>query len=305
MNKAVLKNHPLFFMVFSVLILGLVACGSLSTNEKSAPEVDKVSIERSNENVKDYLVSPYDTVLVHFSERVGDISQQQVHSDPAVELLRMDVAGWRWRVIGDSSFAKFSMFLPDTDYDIELSNITSYEGIQQKQTQQIHFKTMPILDMDFQKIGDEVQDNNQRSNADSLADSVYFFEGTKVSQGLQVAGMLTGTLEKDFDDNKDWYILFLKPSDTLEISLAGLYQKAKIQVRGPLVNDELYSKIYSSGESFSESMSFVVSADVHMGMGVSDMKAYYPYYVGILRSDEEEEGGTPYVLDVQIHKKIW
>ncbi len=291
------SNIPL--VLFGSACAVLFSCG---TPEKSAPAPSLINGAVAT------LVSPFDTLDVEFTENVVSISAEQVSSDiPVVVKGYSSSPAKKWMVFGDSTpTSKITYFLPDTTYTVSFADLENEDGEVQSKSQVLSFRTMPLLDCDFQPLENgQVKDNNDRQDADALADSVHFFNGQVMEKELVLAGFISGDTRSQLTDDVDWYTVFLSAKDTIEVELEGMTEDLDLVFQGPANNKgELYAgndlmAKNSTGTSL-ESNQFVITLDVQ-DFGVDGdldlISKPLQYWIGV-RQGKDFKLQSPYVLKV-------
>ncbi len=280
---------PLFFM----------ACGPVEKNDP--PELKDGTLG---------LVSPFDTLLVDFTTRIPAIDTAQIES--ALPVIFKSVGeGSSWKVYGDSSFWGFSRLIPDTSYSIQISDLSDGSETQSK-VQKITFETMSILDKDFSlDSNDAYMDNNQGSRAEKLADSVKFFNQTPVSNGISIAGMITGDIYQTvLEDNADWFTVWLYATDSVYIELSGFSDDLDLGFVGPVnpVDKSSYDwgALDVQEANGTKSLGLPIDWDAQ-GHGVNDvgsaMGRPLQYWIAV-KTGATFKSKSAYVLHVKVIKKV-
>ncbi|NLB62525.1 MAG: hypothetical protein GX801_00265 [Fibrobacter sp.] len=277
MNRIIVLTFLLFFHGFL-----LSSCGPMP--EKDAPELKKSSVG---------LVSPFDTLEIPFKGKVVEVKEENYKSNLPIKIIEQKE---QFFIVSDKRIAGITQLLADTNYSITFKDLESKDGELQKDELKLSFRTMPILDSDFDIDDDDNPlNNNSRSQADVLADSAGYFDGTKLSDSVVVAGLLTANRMQD-DDFYDWYSIILKVQDSVWVELSSPQNDLKISFEGP-INDK--KEIFDG--SIEDDKLLSVSVDANRAFyGNSDVNVPQKYYLGVKYAKNSDQSPSPYVLKLKI-----
>jgi len=290
----------LFLLVF-LLPFFLFSTGCSDDVDERAPELLTAS---------DTLISPYDSLILRFSEEIAAFDDSHFEADP--ELNYKKIAEDEFGFYGDSVYpGGFQMLNSDASYEIVFSDLKDGEGNTLSELT-YNFHTMPVLDSDYQlDTAGEVQNNNSIGSADMLADSVRFFESTPLSEGIKIAGVMGDKSKTVFDDHWDIYRIRLRKDDSIHLKLSGFQADLNLSFEGPRNLDPAASGVEidpstrvlsENSGTVAEEISVTVDANRH-GLGSNVLTEYLDYWIRVYYQDTPELNEslqTPYVLEIEI-----
>ncbi|HSQ41802.1 MAG TPA: hypothetical protein VLM37_05950 [Fibrobacteraceae bacterium] len=203
------------------ILLALNGCGNVDSAD--LPEIKGGAVG---------LISPFDTVTAEFSTSVPSINVEQVDMSSPVNYAQSSSLK-KWNIYGDTTLAGLTAFEPNTNYEIVFSDLKNEDGDVQDEDQRLSFTTMPILDKDFEEDEDgDALDNDKRTKADDLADSLQFFDSTDLDDGISIAGVISG------DDDVDYFSIWVYYKDSVAIELSDLHDDLDLSFYGPMDSTE-------------------------------------------------------------------
>lgn len=213
--------------------------------------------------------------------------------------------------------AGFGFFQPGSDYVMTFSNVENEAGDKQKEPQVLRFSTLPVLDSDFTGCTTvsagylvcNYNDGLDRAEKLSNASGSAFFDGTLLTDGIRVAGMLAFNKMRNAsqygkDDLVDNYLVKLKMDDTVEVALSGLRQALDLKFMGPRkLSDSLDFRadqaLSSTKEGvLDEKITYVIGREHREG--ASDFNEMADYAIRVYFKDSNPVGASPYILSVKV-----
>ena len=281
-------------LIPSAALLFFVGCGSVD-HDSPALKVNDLGE-----------ISPFDTLQVKFDKDVEYFDDSTVDASSSVTVLKIKdktiyVAGASDTIAG----------LPVSDAGVVNDSITfndiKDEDGNRSKAQTVKYSTYSILDKDGES-GDLCVDNGTPKNAEALADSAKFFNGTKFEKGFTFAAYLAGDYNADCPDNYDYFRVYLRAYDTLFIQMTGNKVPLSVFVKGPKAMDstaQTYQEIYAfaaTGKHPSVDTALYISADLH-GYGTNDLTEYLAYYIEVAYPSQAVTDPAPYLLTVKRYSK--
>ncbi len=207
-------------LVLAPVSLVILACGPAPDDSNDPPKIIGGLMGE---------VSPFDTLQVEFTTDLKEFAKSQIVSDRKLMWSQRDE---KVNIFGDSTYVSgFQMLEPGKEYNVSFKNLESTDGAVQNESQSVQFTTMPLLDKDAKKDG-KIINNGEYSLAEKLASETQFFNGTKLTTGLSVAGIIHG-MGNGQEDTDDWFEVKLKKGDSLDVKLTNLKANLQVRMYGP------------------------------------------------------------------------
>ena len=281
-------------LIPSAALLFFVGCGSVD-HDSPALKVNDLGE-----------ISPFDTLQVKFDKDVEYFDDSTVDASSSVTVLKIKdktiyVAGASDTIGGPPVFDAGVV-----NDSITFNDIKDEDGNRSK-AQTVKYSTYSILDKDGES-RDLCVDNGTPKNAEALADSAKFFNGTKFEKGFTFAAYLAGDYNADCPDNYDYFRVYLRAYDTLFIQMTGNKVPLSVFVKGPKAMDstaQTYQEIYAfaaTGKHPSVDTALYISADLH-GYGTNDLTEYLAYYIEVAYPSQAVTDPAPYLLTVKRYSK--
>lgn len=291
----------------SFSLFGLAACGSV---DHDPPRLETVFGS----------VSPMDTLIAYFDKSIDDFDKEQVTSNVKIRVVKQK--GSKIYIVGAvDTVAGIPRLMPSSDYDtLRFINIEDDDGNKEK-LQTVTFSTYPYLDSDEYETNEagNCRSNSKPKDAEVLMDSsLKFYDGSKLTKGITVTGILGGQYNKNCRDDEDLFKVYLKKRDTLSIQLAGLTDSIPLElaVLGPAKIDGAPAEcIYDNDEFVSvdaakRKKTVVIDTTIGIGdiheCGTNTVTDYLPYYIVVRYSETLPTKGQlpqPYKLTVTVDQK--
>ena len=281
-------------LIPSAALLFFVGCGSVD-HDPPALKVNDLGE-----------ISPFDTLQVKFDKDVENFDDSTVDASSSVTVLKIKdktvyVAG------ASDTIAGLPVFDAGVVNDSITFNDIKDEDGNRSDPQTVKYSTYTILDKDGES-GDVCVDNGTPKNAEALADSAKFFNGTKLEKGFTFAAYLAGDYNADCPDNYDYFRVYLRAYDTLFIQMTGNKVPLSVFVKGPKAMDstaQTYQEIYefaATGKHPSVDTALYISADLH-GYGTKHMEDYLAYYIEVAYPSQAVTDPAPYLLTIKRSSK--
>lgn len=282
------------FLIPAASAIFLAACGSVDHDAPSLKVNDLGT------------VSPFDTLKVNFDKDVESFEDSTVDASSPVTILK--IKGKSVYIAGASdTISGLPVFDAGVVNDsITFNDIEDEDGNKSK-AQTVKYSTYSVLDNDGES-GDVCVDNNVPKNAEALADSAKFFNGTKLEKGLTFAAYLAGDYNADCPDIYDHFRVYLRAYDTLFIQMTDNKVPLSVFVKGPKAMDssaQTYQEIYefaATSKHPSVDTAIYISADLH-GYGTNVLTEYLAYYVEVTYPSQAVTNPAPYLLTIKRSSK--
>lgn len=280
---------PIRILFSLAILISLAACGSV---DNDPPQLKGNDLGE---------VSPFDTLKINFDKSVKLIKDTDFSANSAMEILK--VKGKTLYVIGKDTVISGLPVLEagKARHKITISKVEDSDGNVNKKEQTVTFATYPILDSDGMVSGDCL-DNGSPKNAEALADSVKFFNGTSFSSELTFAAILDGGFNDDCVDHNDYFKVYLKVGDVLHVKTSGHSVPLSLSFKGPRKKEEntadkdyqLIFTVNGTQKKPALDTSVTIDANTHT-YGTGYIGEYLAYYIQI---SADSEVPVPYLLTV-------
>ena len=285
-------------------LFGLSACGSV---DHDPPKLESVFGS----------VSPMDTLVAVFDKSIDDFDEDQVSSNVKISVVKQK--GKKIFIVGaEDTVAGIPRLLPASDYDtLRFENLKDDDGNKSK-LQTVTFSTYPFLDGDEYE-GSDCYSNSKPKDAEVLMDSsLRFYDGSKLTKGITVTGILGGQYSKNCADGEDLFKIYLKKRDTVSVRLSGRTASIPLElaVLGPAKMKDAPAECQFDNDEFLTvdlaNLKKKTAIDTTFGIGdihecgTNTVTDYLAYYIVVRYSESistKDQLPQPYTLSVSIGQK--